>query len=88
MEAEYRLGEERRRPWTECEDCDILAFGSDFADDCAKALDKMGWMIIRQPRHSDAQRWNMNLPRANCPAWANNGLFFFRGIEVGNGAAS
>ncbi len=38
----------RRVRWgTECEDCDILAlFGSDFADDFAKALDKMGWMII------------------------------------------
>ncbi len=31
--------------------CDVLAlFGNDFADDFAKALDKMGWMIIRQPK--------------------------------------
>ncbi len=68
----------RRVRWgTECEDCDILAlFGSDFADDFAKALDKMGWMIIRQPRHPDDLRWNMNLPSGNCPAWANNGLLF------------
>ncbi len=68
-EAECRLGDGKDKAVTVCrvrwrtefEDCDVLAlFGSDFADDFAKALDKMGWMIIRQPRHPDDQRWNMN----------------------------
>ncbi len=67
---------------TECEDCDILAlFGSDFADDFAKALDKMGWMIIRQPvEHEPAER--------QLPGMGKQRFAFFRGTEVGNRAAS
>jgi hypothetical protein len=57
--------------------------GGPAADVFARALDRMGWMIVRQPQYADGTRWPMG--SKPCPSWTNdewaNG-FFDDGPEV------
>jgi hypothetical protein len=39
------------------------------ADEFAKALDYCGWMIVLKPQYV-GDRWRLNRPSADCPAWA------------------
>jgi hypothetical protein len=41
------------------------------ADEFAKALDANGWRIVPKPQFDDGERWTMNEPCADCPAWAD-----------------
>ena len=47
--------------------CDLLCSWA--ADRFALALDRMGWMIVRQPGLEG--RWFMNRPTKRCPSWAD-----------------
>jgi hypothetical protein len=46
------------------------------ADDFARALDMLGWMIVVRPEYvyddGSSARWLMNEPSDNCPDWADN----------------
>jgi hypothetical protein len=41
-------------------------------DDIARALDKFGWMIVRQSGTGYEGRWPIQRPCDDCPAWASN----------------
>jgi hypothetical protein len=57
-----------------CEAQDRLLSGS-LADEFAIALDLCGWKIVpKNPEPGQTQRWFLNKPSADCPAWADNGV--------------
>jgi hypothetical protein len=46
--------------------------GTSEADEFAKALDVLGWMIVQQdPVGSGFRRWLMNGVSNDCPVWAD-----------------
>ncbi len=57
--------------------CDVLAlFGNHFADDFAQALDKMGWMIIRQPKTPGRPAVEHEPAERQLPSVGKQGLLF------------